>query len=284
MAYIPIEYIEGTGTQYIITDYYPTNNTSIEIKVLQTEIVPWGTFYGVDDNLKFQQRDASENSYLFVYGYREIEVHNSSMMSEITTIYNHKNDMYINGEYIWYVPESVFESNYKLVILSGRTPGGDVEYVIAKCRVYGVKIWDNDTLIHDFIPVLDENNVACLYDKIDDRYLYNAGSGSFIAGGVIAPPIITIGTPTKTKISRVEGYDRSVVTFTSDMDLQAWEARATLPNVTPARGVGLLVESGTTLSANTEATIYIDDEELTNGDGEYTITVYGQSSGGVWSS
>ena len=96
-------------------------------------------------------------------------------------------------------------------------------------------------------------------------------------------PILTIGTPSKTKISRVEGYDQSVVTFTSDIDLQAWEARATLPGVTPARGVGLLVESGTTLSANTEATIYVDDEELTNGDNEYTITVYGQSTGGEWS-
>lgn len=91
-----------------------------------------------------------------------------------------------------------------------------------------------------------------------------------------------MGTPSRTIISDETGYDQCVCTFKSDLDLQAWEARAT-KGVTPARGVGLLVESGTTLAANVNATIYVDNEELTNGDGEYTITVYGQSTGGVWS-
>jgi hypothetical protein len=53
--------------------------------------------------------------------------------------------------------------------------------------------------------------------------------------------------------------------------------------VTPARGVGLPVESGTTLAVGATGTIYVDDEELTQGDGEYTITVYGKSTSGVWS-
>lgn len=101
------------------------------------------------------------------------------------------------------------------------------------------------------------------------------------AGG--NPPTITVGTPSRTIISDESGYDQCVCTFQSDIDLQAWEARATKSGTTPARGVGLLVESGTTLAANTDATIYVDNEELTNGDGEYTITVYGQSTGGVWS-
>ena len=97
------------------------------------------------------------------------------------------------------------------------------------------------------------------------------------------PPVITVGTPSRTIISDESGYDQCICAFRSDLDLQAWEARATKSGTTPARGVGLLVESGTTLAANTDATIYVDNEELTNGDGEYTITVYGQSTGGVWS-
>ena len=96
-------------------------------------------------------------------------------------------------------------------------------------------------------------------------------------------PVITVGTPSRAIISDESGYDQATCTFRSDMALQAWEARATKAGTTPARGVGLLVESGTTLAANTDATVVVDDEELTNGDGEYTITVYGQSTGGVWS-
>ena len=97
------------------------------------------------------------------------------------------------------------------------------------------------------------------------------------------PPVITVGTPSQTAISAITGHDQCVCTFTSDLALQQWEARATKAGVTPARGVGLLVESGGALAANTQATIYIENEELTQGDGEYTITVYGQSTDGVWS-
>lgn len=110
----------------------------------------------------------------------------------------------------------------------------------------------------------------------------NATIAVTISGGS-SPPTITVGTPSRTIISDENGYDQCVCTFQSNMALQAWEARATKSGTTPARGVGLLVESGNALAANTNATIYVDDEELTQGDGEYTITVYGQSTGGVWS-
>ena len=97
------------------------------------------------------------------------------------------------------------------------------------------------------------------------------------------PPVITVGTPSTSRISAITDHDQCVCTFTSDLALQQWEARATKAGVTPARGVGLLVESGGALAANTQATIYVENEELTQGDGEYTITVYGQSTGGIWS-
>lgn len=104
-----------------------------------------------------------------------------------------------------------------------------------------------------------------------------------VNNGSAIPPVITVGTPNVSTISAVTGHDQCVCTFVSDIALQQWEARATKAGTTPARGVGLLVESGGALAANTPATIYVENEELTNGDGVYTITVYGQSTGGVWS-
>ena len=97
------------------------------------------------------------------------------------------------------------------------------------------------------------------------------------------PPVITIGTPSRTRISAITDYDQCVCTFSSDLALQQWEARATKAGTTPARGVGLLVESGGALAANVSATVYVENEELTDGDGEYTIKIYGQSTAGIWS-
>ena len=100
--------------------------------------------------------------------------------------------------------------------------------------------------------------------------------------GIVAdPPVITIVSQDVTKISGVSGHDRCTVTFTSDQALSYWEARATTTQ-TPAHGVGLLVESGT-LSKGETGYVYVDDEELTNGDLNYTITIYGQNADGRWS-
>ena len=95
------------------------------------------------------------------------------------------------------------------------------------------------------------------------------------------PPIITIQSQDVTKISSVTGYDRCTVSFTANVELSYWEARATTTQ-TPGHGVGLLVESGT-LSEGATGYVYVDNEELTNGDLNYRIDIYGQNVDGVWS-
>lgn len=100
---------------------------------------------------------------------------------------------------------------------------------------------------------------------------------------VAVPPVITIQTPTRLVISSVSGYSYCTCGFTADQDLSKWEARATLGGVTPARGVGLLVESGTTLTQGDGGLVTVDASELTNGDGTYTITIYGRNTYGYWS-
>ena len=131
-----------------------------------------------------------------------------------------------------------------------------------------------------FIVTYESDNVIYIYTitaiAADHTIVVTSGGGG-------NPPVITVGTPSRTRISAITSYDQCVCTFTSDLALQAWEARATKAGVTPARGVGLLVESGGALAANTPATVYVENEELTQGDGEYTITVYGLSTGGIWS-
>ena len=42
-----------------------------------------------------------------------------------------------------------------------------------KINIYDCKIYDNDILIRDMIPVLDKNGVACMYDKVNKKYYYN---------------------------------------------------------------------------------------------------------------
>ena len=50
----------------------------------------------------------------------------------------------------------------------------------AKIKLYSCKIWDNDDLIRDYIPVLDIEGVPCLYDKVEKKYYYNEGTLEFL--------------------------------------------------------------------------------------------------------
>ena len=52
----------------------------------------------------------------------------------------------------------------------------------ADCRIFAVKIYKNDELVRDLIPVIDLENVVCVYDKVSKGFLYNKGKDNFIAG------------------------------------------------------------------------------------------------------
>lgn len=278
MAYTPIEYIQSTGTQYIDTGFYANNKTKVEISFTNSEIsneyffggrTTWGT---KSYSLYFE--------YYYKFVYQNYAYSDNEKDTEILAI-TEPPTLILNGEsFTGDIPDT-YTCEYSMYIFAVNNKGS--AYKNASISLKYMKIWDDGTLVFDLIPVLDENNVACLYNKVTGTYLYNAGTGEFIAGSIIAPPTITIGTPSKTKISHVEGCNQSVVTFQSDMALQQWEARATTEGQTIGHGSGLLVESGGSLEANTDATVYVDCTELTNGDTEYTIAVFGQSTDGRWS-
>lgn len=96
-------------------------------------------------------------------------------------------------------------------------------------------------------------------------------------------PIITVISADKAKISDELNMNECICYFTADVDLSEWEARATLEGASKGRGIGLLVESGTNLTAGENGLVSVLDTELTDGDGDYVISIYGKSSDGEWS-
>lgn len=108
-----------------------------------------------------------------------------------------------------------------------------------------------------------------------DQWRQEQGIGSSLLPVLIATIVLNITNSTAAKLSHINGYTRSTVTFRSNKPLTSWEARATTTLQTPGVGVGLLVGSGGAETANTDITFDVDDTELTAGDGVYTVSVYG---------
>ena len=62
-------------------------------------------------------------------------------------------------------------------VADGTFAGGIVTDLEMKLRIYTwktrrFKIWQNDTLKRDFIPVLDLNGTECMYDLVENKFYY----------------------------------------------------------------------------------------------------------------
>lgn len=91
------------------------------------------------------------------------------------------------------------------------------------------------------------------------------------------PPIISVISISKIRISNKVGYTRCIVTFKANEDLAAWELRAGGEGA----GQGTLVESGGSLSAGTTVEAYIDYNELPY-EAEWRINIYAKDLAGNW--
>ena len=183
--------------------------------------------------------------------------------------------LYINGELV---------SSYEL---SNRM---SLDYIIIgsnnKNTMYNKGYIGNISFVNDMMSKGQDFSIYPINYPIENIYGYTATLSSpsdIIIELLRKIPILSINNITRNKISTISGYDTSVAKFTSDTDLIEWEARATVEGQPYGHGIGTVVDSGGELLANETATVTIDDEELTNGDVEYRISVYGKDANGEWS-
>ena len=72
------------------------------------------------------------------------------------------------------------------------------EFVSEGTKVYYIQIYENDVLVRDFRPALDNNNVPCLYEKQLGTYHYNFNNNYTLTAGPVLSSIIA--TPSKSVI------------------------------------------------------------------------------------
>lgn len=184
-GYQQVEYIESTGTQYIATDYIPNNNTRT---VCDFQIVtPSATFiFGVrktTSTLAWTLNQSSGSSPVWYTSYNNSGNTNLGKLdTQRHVIDKNKNEIYIDGvlkrtfteeDFTCEKPLSIFACNFNSV----------AGYGCSSIKLFSFKIYDNDVLVRDYIPCYRKSdNVAGLYDLVNETFLENAGSDSFIYG------------------------------------------------------------------------------------------------------
>ena len=182
---IPVEYIENTGSSYIDTLYKPNSNTKVETKIKMKETTSAFKWLFLSRN-----QTVAGDGYGFGAGsggvitseYNNRQTETGKLISGTTyTIVKDKNVCRYNDKVLTN-PTSTFTVNYNMPIFGLNDAGTMVSGVYPLAELYYFRIYDNNELIRDFIPAIDQNNNAYLFDKISHTYFENAGSGSFSYG------------------------------------------------------------------------------------------------------
>lgn len=182
--YQEVEYIESSGTQYIDTGYKPTSNNlriACEFEYTadhsassvfgsessgQYSIVPWGApeFYVGSSTRLLAQTTALNTKYL-------LDAHANAGTLTVS-LNGTTNSASYSGSILTTVNMGIFCN-----IIAG------VANQFCSMKLYAMYIYDNGNLVRDFVPCYRKaDNVAGLYDLVNNVFYTNAGSGVFAVG------------------------------------------------------------------------------------------------------
>ena len=192
-GYTQVEYIQGTGTQYIDIGSKMYNDSEIELcfsfDVIQQDCSIFGSrLSGTTNNFEI----ASTSNFPL---YLDFGNYNTSRVTY--------NNAVINAKYICTISKSLraiydenrtlLARNTTLISADNVTPSnarifdtvGGFSTNKLKGKVYYCKLWENGVLVRNMIPCKNPSNVAGLYDTVNGVFYTNAGTGTFNVGSVL---------------------------------------------------------------------------------------------------
>ena len=194
-----VQYLESSGTQYIDSGVIPTGNTTFTATY---EYVAFGNGTRANYDMIAGLVAANANRYYpvslngnagTVTLRHERYVFSSNNPSKIhATLSRHKiifNDdahrVLVDGELIGAFTATLGTETKTCYLFAGNN-NGQAAYSSAS-RIYECAFIENGTPVRKFIPVIDGNGVACMFDEVEEKLYYNLGTGTFTAGPVWTP-------------------------------------------------------------------------------------------------
>lgn len=187
-GYTEVQYIQSSGTQYVDSLFKPNQDTRIEMDVIPLSIaeaggssgfIPYGAATSYNSNAFECYTTASKLSFNYDGQYK---VDGTVSVGDEIHISHDKNKVVVTafGEA---VTQNTFSFNpfaapYSLTICGTHR----ASMLCGHQRVKNCQIYDNDTLIRDFIPCIDPSSTVGLYDTVTKTFFGNSGTGVFLAG------------------------------------------------------------------------------------------------------
>lgn len=180
-GYTQLEYIQSSGTQYINTGVAPNNNTRVvfdyePISTRDTGL--FGSRTSTSSSDRFLVIHANDTNALRT-DYRNTNTNTKLNPSGRTVIDKDKNVTTIGSSRFTNTSGS-FSSSCAMGLFCINTGGTFGQ--MTSIRLYSCQIYNNDSMLRNFVPCKSSSGTVGLYDTINDVFYTNPGSTNFIAG------------------------------------------------------------------------------------------------------
>lgn len=179
-GYTKLDYIESSGTQYINTGFKPNQNTRCVIDIENLSSAQ-AAFFGA----RVSQTAASFTYFSLTATTGRSDYGSSKQSMSFTntvgryTVDQNKNVCIANGVTATGTANT-FQLTYNLYLMAVNQAGAAIQN--AKMKMYSAKIYDNGTLVRDFIPCKNAGGALGLWDNVNSVFYANAGKGTFSTG------------------------------------------------------------------------------------------------------
>lgn len=201
-TYQRVEYIESTGTQYIDTNYFINPKTKIECEFQFTDsTIKQQRVFGSVDSANTRLDCYVKDSLQLGWNWTEQENQTNLNVNTNHTIDTNKHKIVIDGANKTVKLDDIYSSSIagnltktsttSLTIMAYVRPQAQA---FAYLKLYDFKIYDNGELSRNFVACYRKSdNVAGLYDLVNDIFYENSGTGTFNVGAnknnVITPSL-----------------------------------------------------------------------------------------------
>lgn len=187
-----LKYIQSTGTQYINTGFAPNQSTRVVCDTVFAAVSVGAWLFGA----RHEIADRTFGFLTYQNNYRsDFDTSSDGTITETQsgrfTIDKDGNITKINGSTVKTATAGTFQCSHSLFLFANNNNGTVSGY--GKATVYSCQIYDNGTLVRDFIAAKLSDGTVGLYDKLNGLLYINVGTGTFISGGYALNLPVNIG-------------------------------------------------------------------------------------------
>ena len=175
-GYKQLEYIESSGTQFIDTGIKAKNNTKVIAECNITYGTNWVMILGSYDTGAYFSWWANATNIYAYYGSQNKSGNGAT--GKQTIIAN--GSKWSDSANSFVFSDASFTAPSTMYLFSVHNGGSS--YANASIKLYACQIYDDGTLVRNFIPCRTPNREIGLWDDVNGQFYANAGTGSFTAG------------------------------------------------------------------------------------------------------